>query len=397
MIYVGIDVSKSKHDCCVVNSDGEVLCEKLTVPNTQEGLQTLLFRVRGCMQNGEKVKIGLEATGHFSLNILRFLLDNGMPTCVLNPLHTNLFRKSRTLRKTKTDRVDAKTIAFMLLSEPDLRPYSTVSYHNEHLKSLSRFRYDMVSERSKFKRSVSRLITILFPELESLVPTLHMRCVYDLLTEYPSAGAIASAHLTRLTNILVAATNGRYDKDKAIQIREAARNSIGSQMPAKSMELQYTIQMIAAMTKIIQQVENEIKTIVDSIDPPLLSIPGIGYTAASMILSEIGDFSRFDSADKILAFAGMSPSTYQSGQLYNTSARMEKRGSIYLRTALFQAAQHICRYEPSFARYMDKKRSEGKHYYVAVSHVARKLVRVIYHLQITGERYVSQPAKMLSF
>lgn len=127
----------------------------------------------------------------------------------------------------------------------------------------------------------------------------------------------------------------------------------------------------------------------DAIDSPILTVPGIGYSVGAIIVAEIGDFSRFDSPDKILAFAGCSPSTYQSGKLYSSHAKMEKRGSRYLRWALINAAKYVCNWEPTFAAYLEKKRSEGKHYYVALSHSTKKLVRVLYHLEITRERYVT--------
>ncbi len=134
-----------------------------------------------------KVKVGLEATGHYSYNLLGFLLDKGLPTYVINPLHTNLYRKSLSLRKTKTDKVDSRTIATMMMSDLNLKSYSDISYHNEELKSLTRYRFDKVKERAKLKTSVSRLVCILFPELEKLVPTLHMASVYALFSEFPGA------------------------------------------------------------------------------------------------------------------------------------------------------------------------------------------------------------------
>ena len=152
--------------------------------------------------------------------------------------------------------------------------------------------------------------------------------------------------------------------------------------------------LIREITLEITEIEAEIKKIMDAIDSPILGVPGIGQNLGAMIIAEIGDFSRFDSADKILAFAGCSPSTYQSGQLYSSHAKMEKRGSRYLRWALLNAAAYVCNWEPTFAAYLQKKRSEGKHYYVALSHAAKKLVRVLYHLETTGETY--SPTAILS-
>ena len=392
MVCVGIDVSKDKHDCFILSSEGEVLADVFTVENNREGFGVLLQRIRSCTLPTDKIKVGLEATGHYSYNILGFLLDKGLATYVINPLHTNLYRKSLSLRKTKTDRIDARTIASMLMSDVDLKSYTDIAYHNEELKSLTRYRFDKVQERAKLKQSVSRLVNILFPELETLVPTLHMASIYTMLSEFPGAKQIADAHLTHFKAVLSDASKGRYDRDKAIEIREAAKRSIGSAMPAKSLELQHTIRLIRELDKEIDEIEAAIKAIVDEMAPPILTIPGISYRMGAMILAEIGDFSRFDSPDKLLAYAGLSPSIYESGKLKATGAyaHMEKRGSRYLRYALFNAAKYVCHWEPSFAAYLAKKRAEGKHYNVAISHAAKKLVRLIFALQTSGRAF--QPA-----
>ena len=388
MIFVGIDVAKDKHDCFITNTDGEVLFKSFTITNNLDGFDELYQKIESVMEDVSKVKVGLEATGHYSYNLLGYLLDKGLPTYVINPLHTNLYRKSLSLRQTKTDKVDAHTIASMLMSDVNLKSYSDTSYHNEELKSLTRYRFDKVKERAQLKQSISRLVCILFPELEKLVPTLHQNSVYELLYEFPGAKHVANAHLTRLSNLVETASKGHYTKDTAITFREAARTSIGSNMPAKSLELKHTIKLIRELDAEIEEIENEIKIIMDEINSPILSIPGISYRMGAMIIAEIGDFSKFDSPDKILAFAGMSPSTYQSGQLDNCYARMEKRGSRYLRYALYNATAYVCLWDPTFKAYLAKKRSEGKHYYVALSHATKKLIRVIFQLESSGQQYI---------
>ena len=275
----------------------------------------------------------------------------------------------------------------MLLSDKTLKPYSDTSYHNEELKSLTRYRFDKVKERAKLRTSLSRLVSILFPEFEKLVPNLHMASVYALLSEFPGASYIASAHLTRLKHLLYDASKGRYGRDMAISIRNAAASSIGSVMPSKSLELKHTIHLIEVLTSEIDEIETAINEIMDRFHSPITSIPGLKNRMGAMILAEIGDFSRFDGPDQILAYAGLSPSTYQSGKLTSSYSHMEKRGSRYLRYALFNATAYVCIWDPTFKSYLAKKRAEGKHYYVALSHATKKLVRVIYRMQLTGESY----------
>ena len=231
MICVGIDVAKDKHDCFILSSEGAVLVDVFTIANNLEGFNTLLDKLRDCSSPQDSIKVGLEATGHYSYNILGFLLDNGLATYVLNPLRTNLYRKSLSLRKTKTDRVDARTIAAMLLSDVGLKPYTDTSYHNEELKSLTRYRFDKVKERAKLKQSVSRLVCILFPELEKLVSALYMASVYALLSEFPGAKQVAAAHLTRLKALLADASRGRYGRDMAVEIREPPDAPLAPECP----------------------------------------------------------------------------------------------------------------------------------------------------------------------
>ena len=391
MISVGIDVSKDKHDCFIQSSEGEVLADVFTIPNNMDGFNLLLQRIQDCTNSQDKIKVGLEATGHYSYNLLGFLLDNGLATYVLNPLRTNLYRKSLSLRKTKTDRVDARTIASMLLSDTGLKPYTNTAYHNEELKSLTRYRFDKVKERAKLKSSVSRLVCILFPELEKLVPSLHTASVYTLLEEFPGAKQIAAAHLTRLKALLESSSKGRYKRDMALEIRDTARSSIGSRMPAKSLELQHThtIRLIRELDNEIAEIEEQIQAIMDELNSPITTIPGLGFRMAAMILAEVGDFTRFDSPDKLLAYAGMSPSTYQSGQLKNCYPHMEKHSSRYLRYALYNAAKYVCHWDPTFAAYLAKKRAESKHYNVALSHAAKKLVRLIFAMEKSRKPYCS--------
>ena len=277
MIYVGIDVAKDKHGCCIPGTDAEKLCQIFTIPNNRTGFDELFRKIFSMTEDKADIKVGLEATGHYSFNLLASLLDKDLTTCVINPLHTNLYRKGQSLRKTKTDKVDAFSISMMLITDRTHKSYSDTSYHNDELKSLTRYRFDKVQQRAKLKTSVDRLVNILFLELEGLVPTLHMESVYSLLAELPGASYIAGCHLTRLC-------------DMALLIRNTAQDSIGSILPAKSMELQHTIHLIQIMTEEIDEIETSIRSIMEKCRSPITSIPGISYRMGAMIFVEVGDF-----------------------------------------------------------------------------------------------------------
>lgn len=275
MTYAGIDIAKDKHDCFTSNSDGEVSFKVFTISNNRDGFDELYHKIESVSDDLTKVKVGLEATGHYSFNILGYLLDKGLTTFFINPLHTNLYRKSLSLRKTKTNKVDAHTIATMLMSDLNLKPYSDTSYHNEELKSLTRYRFDKAKKRAKLKTSIACLMVILLPELEKLVPSLHIASVYAMMSEFPSAKAVVSAHLIGLTNLLEKASKGRHSKDKAILIHEAARQSVGSDVPVKSLKLKHTIKLIQELSSEIVEIESNNEGIMTDMNSPITTIPGI--------------------------------------------------------------------------------------------------------------------------
>ena len=389
MIYVGIDVAKDKHDCFAMNSDGEILIENLTITNNLDGFETLYNSLMNFSDSLYNIKVGLEATGHYSNNILNFLTEKGFNIYLINPLQTNLYVKGQSLRKTKTDKLDAHVIATMLISD-NLKPYIPVSYHISELKSLTRHRFRLVKENSKFKTSLVRLVDIVFPELPKVVSSVAQKSCLALLSELPSAKEIAECNLTHLTHLLLNNSNKMFGKDKAIQIRELARKSIGLNSNSVSFELKQTISIIQFIQEQLDDVEKRIKEILKEINSPILSIPGISFKTAGSILAEIGDISRFDSPSKLLAFAGLDPSMYQSGKFFSTHSVMVKRGSKYLRFALMTAARMVCLNDATFNEFKNKKMAEGKHYMVAMGHVAKKLVRVIYYLLKTNNVYQAE-------
>lgn len=242
MIYIGIDVAKNKHDCCIIDSDGVVYNDSLRISNSRQGFELLYSSILSILPDKDisNVKMGLESTGHCSINLQNFLYAKGFKLSILNPLATNLFRKAQTLRKTKTDKTDALVIAKMLFSD-DTESYSPVSYQIQELKSLTRHRYRLIGYRSKLKTSVNRLVDIIFPELPDLFWSIHQSSSYTLLSIFPSPKDIAGCHLTKFTNILSTAFRGKYGKDKAISLKESATNSIGTNSRTLSFELKQTL------------------------------------------------------------------------------------------------------------------------------------------------------------
>ena len=385
LIFVGIDVASDKHDCCILGADGGVLRE-FRFSNDRNGFEQLLTAIADCCDKRDlkDTRVGLESTGHYSINLTNYLLAKRLSVKIFNPLQVNLLRKAQSLRKTKTDKSDARFLARLLFSD-DSKPYSQPLYHITELKTLTRNRYRLVQMRSKLKVSISRLVSVLFPELPGAVYSINQKSTYALLLGFPTAKSIAGADLDRLTTLLSANSHGRYKRDKASEIRELASGSIGLDSRAAGFELQQAIRLVQGIQGEIDALDNEIKAIMLEIDSPLLSIPGIGFVLGAIILAEIGSIENFDKPAKLLKFAGLEPSVYESGKYKASDTPMVKRVSKYLRWALLQAARLVAYRDETFGAYMAKKRGEGKHFFVAMSHVAKKLVRVVFHLLRSGE------------
>ena len=377
MFFVGIDVSSAKHDCCILDSSRKPIRSFMILNNRKgfSGLSAVLTELAA----PEGIKIGLEATGIYGDNLANFLRRKGYNVCTINPLLCKKHQSATTLRKTKNDRSDAKNIALIVASE-DLQPDQLLSYHIVELKSLSRARFLTVKDRSSLKNKVKRLVTVLFPELLDAFTDLFGASGMALMTRYPSAKALAACNLDTLTELLRTASRGRFGRERAEALRKLAKESIGSFSESAVFQLRLLLKRIELLNAQVEMYDDEIRRLMDQLDSPILSLPGIGYTLGAMILSEIGDIKRFSSPAKLLAFAGLEPSVYQSGKFNPASGKMVKRGSPFLRWALLQAATYAPAFSITFAAYYDKKRLEGKSPSVAHSHVAKKLVRVIFAL-----------------
>jgi len=381
MLYIGIDVASRKHDCCIIAGDGAVLRENIIIKNNLEGFESLLSQIRSCphKNNFSDVKIGLEATGHYNKNITEFLRKHNLNVTVLNPLQVNLLQKADSLRKTRTDKSAAIFIAQMMFSrqQPLKLP---VSNEIDELRELVRHRSRLVEMSAKLKVSVCRLISIVFPELPETVWSIHQKSAYAMLLEYPTAQAVAQSHMTKLCNLLHDNSKGRYGKQQAENIRDLARSSIGSSNPSYAFELQQTIRLIQTLQSESDLLDLRIKVIMDTLNSPIMTIPGISYRLGSVILAEIGNIHNFSNPNKLLKFAGLEPSVHESGTYKSTNEKMVKRGSKYLRWALLTASRLVAMRDPTFKAYSAKKKAEGKSFWVSYSHIARKLVRVIFHL-----------------
>ena len=375
--FVGIDIAKNTHWVSCLSSDGEIILEPFSFSNDNSGFQKLISKLDSL--DKEKILIGLESTAHYGENIISYLFNLNFNIGIINPIQTANLRRSN-IRKTKNDKVDTKIIIKALT----LGNYSLITSRDINhlkLKGLCRSRRNLVTMRSKAKIQLVSYVDQIFPELSSFFKgNLHLNVSYQLLKEFSSPKDISALHLTKLANILHDNSHGRYNKSDAIRLRELAKSSVGIDNPSLSLQIKHAILQIELYDEQIVEVEALYKSILDELDSPLLSIPGMSYNQAAVIVGCIGDINRFQYSCQLLAYAGLDPSVIQSGNFQARSTRMSKRGSGMLRYALVYSAHNVVKNNKTFRDYYELKRSQGKSHYCALGHVAHKLVRVIFKM-----------------
>lgn len=372
--YVGIDISKYKHDFCIISDIGEVIVENSSFDNNKKGFQLFLDQLKP--YNKQDVQIAFEATGHYSLNLELFLTNQDYSFMKVNPLVVHQFLKARSLRRTKTDKADSFTMASYLMSI-QYKPNSCLLYNIYTLKSLCRSREQLIKERSKFEILLTNELDKSFPELKPFFNNMISTTLLFILDKYKNTNHIA---LMKDYDSIKRISRGKFTYAKFAQLKELAKNSVGHHDENTDLLISTYVSIINNFNEKIDPINKQISTIIKDLNPRMLTIPGLGEISAAIILSEYGDISNFSSPNKMLAFAGLEPSIIQSGTLEH-NGKMVKHGSGHLRYAIMNIAMTILRYSPTFYDFYLKKRSEGKCHRVALSHVCKKLIRVIYTLE----------------
>jgi len=389
MFFLGIDIGKRSHVASVMNEEGKVVIKGFSFPNSSEGGEKLLQKVTS-ISTVDQFKVGMEATGHYWLSLFSFLDEFNFNTHVINPIQTDGWRKGTEIRKRKNDIIDSVLIA-------DLIRYGTfveTSLSDENifsLKQLSRYRTYLVGTASDFKRKIIAVLDQVFPEYDTLFSKVGIfgKASKEVLLELSSPDAINHISAGTLADLLGEASRNRLGMKKAEELKTAASHSFGIKFAqeAFTFQLRSMIEQLKFLEKQITDTEKEIKKIMDDIDSVIETIPGIGPINGATILGEIGDINKFSSPAKLVAYAGIDASVRQSGEFEGTHNVMSKRGSPYLRKALFSAALVASRYDPVLKAFYDKKRSEGKHHLTALGAVSRKLCYIIYAILKNNEPY----------
>ena len=395
MHYIGIDIAKSEHMLGVIDEAGQNTVAPFKVKNTLKGLEEML----GCLDKAgvtpEDAMIGMEATGHYWLVIYEFLTDQGFEVSVINPIQTNAFRDVLSIRKTKTDAIDCIVIA-ELLRFGGFEPSSLAEEKMMALKQHTRFRTALVVEMTALKNKATAILDRIFPEYCTLFSEPYGAGSMAILQRFPIPEEVLGTDIRTLTRVLAESSKNRFGRREAECLKELAKTSVGVSLSSKalSFEVKQIVERIAFTEGQIAALEDEIEALlVQTKGKWLATIPGIGVVFASAIAAEVGDASRFENEHKLMAFAGMDPSKIQSGDFDGDKGKMSKRGSPHLRHALFLAADSVRRWDPYFGDYYDKLRAKGKHHYVALSGVARKLCAVVLTLMKEDRAYEASSPK----
>ena len=377
MYFIGIDISKYKHDCCIISAADQKVVSKVTIKNNKAGFDELLTIINS-LSNPEDIRIGFESTAHYALNLELFLENSLLTFMEVNPVLISEYKKSKTLRRTKTDSVDCESIARWLMTV-EYKPHSKGFYHAYSLKSLTRLRDKLIRQRSFYLIKITNVLDHTFPEFKPFFNERLSKTALYLLENYGSAEKMArmnSASYEKLRSV----SRGKFSPQQFLRLKELAVNTVGVNNSIFDVELNSLLSLYKSLVKEINTIEKEINKLIEEVHPHYMSVPGIGPLSAAVIYSEYGAISNFTNPGQMLAFAGIEPGINESGT-ESHGGKMVKRGSSQLRYTLINCCLPLIRFDMTFATYYAKKRGEGKPHRVAITHVAKKLIRVIYALE----------------
>ena len=386
MYIVGIDIGKNHHEASIVSPEGKQIGRSLRFATTHKGADSLMSFIFKNIGNSPCV-FGMEATGHYWYPIYSFLKAKGYTICVINPIQSDSLRKMY-IRQTKNDSIDSFLIAEVIR----FGQFGTTSMADENIlamRQLCRYRDSVISSRTEIKLRIGTIMEQIFPEYEKQFSSLWVSTSMGILEKYLTPENIENAPIDELFEIIKDKSHNRLTKAKAISIKEAAADTFGIKIAqdAFSFQLKQLIDRMNFLDKQIEALDCQILEYYEKFDCYLHTIPGIGMIAAATILAEIGDINRFKSSSALVAFAGIDPTVRQSGEFSNTHNHMSKRGSPYLRHAIFLAATTCSFHNSPLNAYYKKKREQGKHHLTATGAVARKLTTVIYAVLRDGKPY----------
>ena len=392
--FLGIDIAKTNHVASLIGADGSVVIRAIKFKNSNEGYTKLLNTIQNKLNDLSNINIAMEATGHYWLSLYSALVDDGFNVSVYNPYQIKSYRGAYNNRKQKNDIIDSIIIADYLrvfgMKDSKLPQEDLMA-----LKQITRFRSNIVENVSSIKVQVIGLLDKVFPEYKDFFCDVFGVTSKQILLNCPTPDDIIRISTTKLANLLSKNSRGKFGKDDALNMKEVAKSSFGIKFTtdACSFEIKQLINQVIFLESQLEDVDKQISELYNKLDSHLLSVPGIGIKLAPTILAEIGDINNFDKPSKLIAFAGVDPSENQSGNKLSTNNKLSKRGSPYLRHAIYTASLVAISNEPKLRAYYDKKINEGKHHFVALAGISRKLLTIIYYILKEDRDYISYDEK----
>ena len=388
MFYLGIDIGKNTHVASLVDDKKKVIFKAFSFSNSIYGAESLILKLEAFKN---ELEVGMEATGHYWLSLYSYLAQKNFTVRVINPIQTDGWRQGIEIRKRKTDVIDSLLIAD-LLRYGDFVETSLSNEDYLSLRNLSRFRSYLISSIGDLKRKTIALLDQVFPEYASSFSNIFGKTSKEILSNFSTPSDFEDINSDDLNTFLKSVTRKNYASKKIDELSKKASSSFGINfcLDSFSLQIKMLIEQISFIQNQVSDVENEIEVLLEKLNSPITTIPGIGSVNAATILGEIGDIKRFSNPSKLVAYAGLDASISQSGEYESTYNHMSKRGSPYLRRALFQSALRAEFCDPVFSDYYQKKISEGKHHLVATNAVARKLCHTIFAVLTKDEPYQVQ-------
>lgn len=396
MFYVGVDIAKNKHEASLIDASGKSLLDSISFSNSKEGCEKLLALLERFHVEKDSVVIGMEATGHYWLSVYAFFIELGFDVKVINPIQSEAFRKMY-IRQTKNDSKDSFIIAqimrFGQFSATTLSEEGVVA-----LRQLSRYRLALVDSCGDCKRRVIALLDQVFPEYDKFFADTFGVTSKEVLLKYPTPEDMLAVSSNELAELLNKTSRGRFKGDKAEELQSLAENTFGVHFAkdAFAFQIRQLIQQIIFLENQIEELETEIAVLLEQMGSFITTIPGIGSTLGAIIVSEIGDIHRFDAPSKLVAFAGLDVKVNQSGEFVSSRSKISKRGSPYLRRAIWLAATRAAFCDPILSEYYQSLKARGKHHLTAVGAVARKMCNIIFVILKENRPYEPTPPKSSS-
>ena len=391
MFLVGIDIGKLSHVFCIMDSTtGEFLFESVSFKNNKQGFDLLINKIKSFPE--KNVLIGMEDTGHYHFNLLKFLLDAGHTVALINPVTTDMTRKMQ-LGATKDDNLDAQLICDILASNQRRKGYRISKVNSFELyeqKRLTREHHDLKEQLNVYSNKLQKCIDIVFPEFNSLFRSKYGIVYMNVLKTFGSADSIAHANIRSIRKCFETNGRGRQIALTPERLKEVAKNSIGFPSKAEVIEMKHLIAMMELIHEQIRELDKKIEEFSLQLNSPILSIPGISHFSGTSILAELGDLHNYSTASQIIKFAGVSPYKHKSSQYEAQHTAITKKGSRYLRKTLYQVILPVIKLNPVFHAYYRHKLSQGKGHRCAQGHCVRKLLRIIYHLVTTNQQFDSE-------